>query len=425
MPPRPSAAGLSEADLATLYGVGVVRAVAAGDCLVPETGAADATYFVAEGLLEIRAVRDGVVGVVGRGECIDVLAEGGALPYTATAREAGSVVELSPLAFDLLPPAVQRTLGRVSAASAARRFNALAARHATLASRNAQLVAGVKDVAERARRLLAVPQIRQALAEVPGLPVHATGLAVKLLDDRTRADEVVESIKNDPALASLVLKRVNSPYYGLETKVSDHYRALLLLGTASVYQLILESAVESVIPDGPASRASQERATLVSVLAYEIALVSGQVNPLLAATIGLLHNIGESIAPLIRGAKPELEALVACLDAPALGAAVLAGWGLPERVHEVVERQAQPRVLLPEELDVHAAENGVLYLAQVCHDVLLEGATPPAHAEAYMAVLNLRAETSCASFCRDVLAPALAKKAECLPAAVRARLAAR
>ena len=55
---------------------------------------------------------------------------------------------------------------------------------------------------------------------------------------------------------------------------------------------------------------------------------------------------------------------------------MLTGWGLPERVSQVVGRQDQPKVLLPEELDAHAAELGVLYVARMCHDVLLEKARP-------------------------------------------------
>jgi len=100
---------------------------------------------------------------------------------------------------------------------------------------------------------------------------------------------------------------------------------------------------------------------------------------------------------------------------------VLAGWGLPARVYEVVQRQELPESVLPEELDVHGMELSVLYVAKVCHDVLLDGTTPPAHVGAYMTRLGLR-ETNAATFCREVLVPALAKKAESLPAAVRARL---
>ena len=172
---------------------------------------------------------------------------------------------------------------------------------------------------------------------------------------------------------------------------------------------------------GGFSRDIQARATLTAVLAYEIALASGQVNPLLASTIGLLHNIGASIGLLVRKTRPEVAELLDCVESPALGAAVLTGWGLPERVFEVVARQDQPHALLPEELDVHGAELAVLYVARVCHDVLLERATPPANVGAYMARLGLR-ETNCAAFCRDTLVPTLAKKAESLPATVRARL---
>ena len=218
-----------------------------------------------------------------------------------------------------------------------------------------------------------------------------------------------------------MLKRVNSAYYGLATEVSDYYRAVLLLGTNAVYQLILESAVESVISDLPGADEIQGRAYLISLLAYEIARASGKVNPLAASTVGLLHNIGDSLALLIRKSWPEAAALADSVDSPALGAAVLAGWRLPERVYRVVELQDQPRFLLPAELDAHAAEIGVLYVARACHEELLGRGAPMAHVSEYMAWLGL-GETSCASFCRDTIQPALAKSASCLPAHVRARL---
>ena len=55
----------------------------------------------------------------------------------------------------------------------------------------------------------------------------------RLISNNTIA--LVELIKNDPPLAGLVLKTVNSPYFSLPTKVSDYYRAFLFLGTNNVY----------------------------------------------------------------------------------------------------------------------------------------------------------------------------------------------
>jgi len=420
-PPRPAVVGLPESDLVTLYSVGAVRTIAKDQTLAPAPGA---SYFVVEGPLELRATTNGaalVVGTIGRGDCLEVAGEGSAAPYLLVAREAASVIELQAAAFELLPAATQCQLSRLAASSAAKRFSTLTARHVASAARSISLATALRTADHRVNRVLGSPVLRQALGEIPALPVHAAGLANKILDDRTHADEVVESIKNDSALASLVLKRVNSAFYGLETKVADHYRALLLLGTATVYQLILESAVEGVFGDMAEQREAQARAALISVLSYEVALASGAVPPLLASTIGLLHNIGDSIALLIRRIRPEAAGLLDCVESPALGAAVLTGWGLPERVAQVVERQDQPKVLLPHELDVHAAELGVLYVARVCHDVLLDRVTPPEMVTEHMAALGMK-ETSCSTFCRETLVPALAKKVDSLPASVRARL---
>jgi HD-like signal output (HDOD) protein len=419
---RPSAAvqGFSDADLLALGNLGAVRTLASGESFVPDDGTASGCCVVLHGTLELRANDTLAVGVVGRGECIDIAA-GGPAPYTLSAREPASVTVVTPLAFELLPPATQRMLDRLAASGAARRFSALAVSHRQSTSRNAQLASRVKDLTVRPSAVLASPLLRQVLAEIPALPVHATDLAFKLLDERTHADDVVASIKNDPALAGLVLKRVNSAYYGLTTKVSDYYHALLLLGTHTVSQLVLESAVTSVMPDLPAARDVQTRAHLTSVLAYDIALVSQAVTPLVASTIGLLHNIGDSVALLIRATRPDAAALIACVEPPALGAAVLAGWGVPERVYEVVARQRLPELLHPDELGTSVADIGVLYLARACHDVLLDGAPAPPHVSEYMVRLGLR-ETSWDSFCRETIGPALAKRADRLPAAARARL---
>ena len=418
--PRVVPAGLTESDVVTLYSTGVVRTVAAGDLLVPS---AEARYVVVEGALELQLVIDDQpieLALVGRGECLDAGADGGESPFRVVAREAGTAIEISAPAFDLLPAALQRTLSRMLATASARRFNALATRHAAVAGRGARLVAAIRKSTSERSRLLPEP-VRHALAEIPALPVHARGLAIKLLDDHAHADEIVESIKSDSALASLVLKRANSTRYAMAGQVSDHYRALLLLGTATVYQLMLESAVESVIPEVPEGRDVQARATVISVLAYEIALAARRENPLLASTIGLLHNVGDSVSLLLRRTRPEAAKLLDGVECSILGRMVLAGWGLPERVYQVVERQDEAHVLLPEELGAHGEEIAVLYLARVCHDLLMERATPPAHAGAYLRGLGLR-ETSCVALCREVIVPALAKKVDALPASVRTRL---
>lgn len=417
---RPALAAATDTDLTALYGLGTVRSVATGAPLVLDAGL---HYVVVDGTLELRVAALGPaieVGAIERGACLATAAAAGALACAAGAAGA-TVIELSAPAFELLPPALQRTLDRSAVTTTARSLNALAARHAAAEGRTAALVAAVRDAGARAARMLAASPLREALAAIPALPIHATDLAMRLLDDMTRADDLAEAIKSDPALAGLVLKRVNSAAYGLEVKVTDHYHALLLLGTAMVSQLVLESAVDDVIPPTPDARAIQARATATSILAYEIALASGKIAPLAASTIGLLHNIGDSLTLLLRRDRPALAGVLEGVPGPAVGGAVLASWGLPARVCEVVRRQDEAPMLGAEGLGEYADELAVLSLARVAHDAVLDGVTPPAFVAEHMMRLGLR-DTDGAAFCREVLAPALTRRGNALPAAIRARL---
>jgi hypothetical protein len=178
--------------------------------------------------------------------------------------------------------------------------------------------------------------------------------------------------------------------------------------------------MDEVLSDAPESREIQLRAHVVSALAYEVAHASGRLAPLVASTLGLLHNIGESVALLMRD-RPDAAPLMAIVEPEALGGAALAAWGLPERVHGVVARQREPELCRPEDIGPYAEELAVLWVAESCHAVLFgRGAASP-HTRAYMEWLGLR-ETDCAAFCHDVLRPELARHPERLPAAVQDRL---
>ncbi|MEW8385298.1 MAG: HDOD domain-containing protein, partial [Candidatus Thiodiazotropha taylori] len=46
-----------------------------------------------------------------------------------------------------------------------------------------------------------------------------------------RLDDVADTIRSDPALTTRVLKLINSPYFGLASKIETVFRAVSLLGT--------------------------------------------------------------------------------------------------------------------------------------------------------------------------------------------------
>jgi len=408
--------------MVSLYGVAAVRTLSAGEPLSRVGDAQPSLVVVVEGALEVQLSQNGrelEVATVGKGQCLDTTVAGPEAPAcTVLAREPSTVMDLYPAILDLVPPATQLALARAAAAAAAKRFDALVTRHVALAQRGDALVAYARSLDEQARAALLSPGLQEIVAAIPRLPIYAIDLAGKLVDERTHADEIVESIKLNPSLAGLVLKRVNSAAYARPVPIADYYHAFLLLGTNIVYQLVLESGVESVVPDTPESREIQSHSHLVSVLSREVALLGG-VPPLVASTIGLLHDVGRTASLLVAQTRPEIAGFVELLDLSALGGAVLASWGLPDRVVRVIERQRQPEILPPDRLDAEfRRETAVLHLAHAC-EAWLTGQDPCLpYATEYMALLGLREQSVIDLFRNDIL-PAARKNLDALPAAVR------
>lgn len=422
---RPALAGLTEQDMVSLYSIAPIRTVPAGAALVRAGDVRPHLVIVVDGALEVRWSRNGqelALATIGRGQCLDAAGEGPS-PHTVVAREVTTLLELQPAALEMVPAATQLALARTAAAASTTRFQALAERHAALATRGDELAAYARALEERTRACLASPALGEIIAGIPRLPLYAMDLAGKLLDERTHADEVVESIKNNPSLAGLVLKRVNSAAYARPAPIADYYHAFLLLGTNTVYQLVLESGVEAVLPDTAEAREVQDHSHLVSVLARELALLAGGVPPLVLSTIGLLHDVGRTAALLLRETRPEIAGFVDLLEPAAFGGAVLASWGLPDRVVRVIDRQRQPEFLPPDRLDdTFRRETAVLHLAHACDAWLAGGDMRAPYATEYMTLLGLR-DRSPVDLFRDGLVPAARKNHDALPAAIRGVLA--
>ena len=136
------------------------------------------------------------------------------------------------------------------------------------------------------------------VAEITQLPVQP-GAAMRLLwmleDPRTSAADLGRLIESDPALSTQVIRLANTAFYGLSGKVSSAWRAVTVLGLATVRALATTAAFDLFsekgrsVPDEFWGH-SVTTAAAASSLARRVGV---QANDAFSA--GLLHDIGSAL----------------------------------------------------------------------------------------------------------------------------------
>ena len=430
-PWRPIVSDLSEQDTVELYNLATVRKLASSDPLLPEGEEIDAVHLVTDGFLELAFDSGSPAGLgvkIGPGDCVATSkSQGGAggSSSACTLKAAGpcTVMSIGPLVWNQLSPSVQSALFWKLSTGSTARLNGIAMRHADALRKTDCLVSHVAAMEERTQRILTSPEFQTIIRGIPRLPFHATDLLSKLLDDRLNANEAVESIKDNPALAGMVLKTVNSAYYGLRSKVGDYYHAFLLLGVNAVYQIILSNGIQSSMPEAAEDQESQTRAFIISLMTHELAVLSRTAHPQTMTTIGLLHEIGRSAGKVLQRKRPDLGPILEEFGQARVGATLLASWELPDRIVEVVRLQNHPEFTPPDLLATEfKSEVAILHVARLCHDIAVqkEGQrTPSPFAKEYLAALRLEA-TDVEDLYSNTLYRSIVKQCDNLPAPVRA-----
>ncbi len=136
------------------------------------------------------------------------------------------------------------------------------------------------------------------VAEITQLPVQP-GAAMRLLwmleDPRTSAADLGRLIESDPALSTQVIRLANTAFYGLSGKVASAWRAVTVLGLATVRALATTAAFDLFsekgrsVPDDFWPH-SVTTAAASSVVARRIGY---QAND--AFSCGLLHDLGAAL----------------------------------------------------------------------------------------------------------------------------------
>jgi len=196
--------------------------------------------------------------------------------------------------------------------------------------------------------------------KLPNIPEVVRELIQALNNPNANYDEISQKVTEDQTLSLKILRLVNSAHFGLSRKVASIDEAVVMLGMAKLKTLVIASGfansacdVEGI--DLPVFWCDSFQ---VAELARWIAeMTEGEVDPDLAFTAGIIHNIGQlllhmaqpnramaiktliSTAGISRG-KAEFDRLgFTTADA---GHALLECWKFPEPLALAIKYQNNP-----------------------------------------------------------------------------------
>ncbi len=193
---------------------------------------------------------------------------------------------------------------------------------------------------------------------LPCSPALLPRLIALLERHDTEIGELAQLIQVDPALAAATVRMANSAYFGAASPAATVSEAVLRLGVRELYRLAALSLTArwmEIEVDGYRWEAGDFcRASLINAVAADtLARRTGAVEPDLAYTCGLVHEIGKlAVAfscgasfPAIRtrrialgGTWLEAETDVLGFNHAGVGARLLAEWRFPEACVVVAER---------------------------------------------------------------------------------------
>ena len=211
------------------------------------------------------------------------------------------------------------------------------------------------------------PRIVASLCEanqLPSLPKIYQELNTAIADENITSREIADIFSRDMVLSAKLLQLVNSPFFGLNRKISSLTDAINLIGIKKLNNLVLSVHVKTAFPvTSPEMERYMEYlwqdASRVSELAYQIAVAEDQKEdrPDQAYLGGLLRNMGlliflsqggDKLKTLLQQVKQtehtvsELEHSIFGFTSSEAAAYVLSLWKIPPRIIEAILLQNNP-----------------------------------------------------------------------------------
>lgn len=213
------------------------------------------------------------------------------------------------------------------------------------------------------------PALRSLDTDIPACPQVLVQLSLLMNDEGANVQAIAELIEGDMALASAVVRAVNSAMFGLLRRVETVRDAVRYLGTREVSAITFEMGLRAAFPPGPLLDALWQRAGKRGLVMGRAASAI-DIDPWLAHTAGLFAEGGQAVlfahdptryaalaAATTQGRPERLAAEIEAFGVShaALGAALCHAWGVASDVAEAVRL----RPLAVSDWPSQADDNGV------------------------------------------------------------------
>ena len=215
-----------------------------------------------------------------------------------------------------------------------------------------------------------IEEILKGFDKLPTLP----GIAMKILelvrDEATNLKEIADVLSTDPPLSALVLKLINSPFYGVRTQVTSVPHAVNLLGLNTVKNLALSFSLLRNYRKGNKEDFDYTNFWKESLIgAVSCKLIAEKIIPELSEDVfflGLIQNIGilalsqcipEQYSLVVKEkgwtlcSYHEAENQILGFNHMEVGEYLIRSWGLPETFFTPVGYHHNP-----EDLDTKVSE---------------------------------------------------------------------
>ena len=239
--------------------------------------------------------------------------------------------------------------------------------------------------------------------DIPSLPEIYEKLNRALADSRTTIKNVAKIVGEDPGVASRLLKLVNSPVFGLRTKIGSVSRAVVVVGMQQLRSLVLGTSVTSLFTNIPREFVDMEsfwkHSVACALAAKAIAVRRRETSSERFFLAGIVHDIGRLViylkAPekafeILRRCEAEkalaykVERWILGYDHADVGCELMRKWKLPEFIAETVGYHHNPVASRS-----YSREAAVVHLADIIANALGHGTSgerfvPPLNESAWL-----------------------------------------